>query len=107
MDTSISQTSITTSFLLSNLHCSSCVAHIKDILYALSPPPMSVSPWLASSTVIVEHNTALSGKTIQETLEKEGFDVCDVSSDDVLKLQIEAGETGYLDQFVDKWSSRN
>jgi copper chaperone CopZ len=96
---------ITTSFLLSNLHCPSCVSHIQDILSALQPPPSSISPWLASSWVIVKHDKALPVKDIQQALEEGGFDVCDVSPEDIVNHS--SGETGYLDRFIDKWSNNH
>jgi Cu+-exporting ATPase len=47
-------------------------------------------------------------REIREALEDGGFDVCDVSPDDVAgKSQIGDGEIGYLDRFLDKWSSDN
>lgn len=97
------ESDITTSFLLSNLHCPSCVSHINGILSSLQPPPSSISPWLASSWVIIKHDPALPDTDIQKALEDGGFDICDISSED--GVQPSGGETGYLDRFVDKWSN--
>lgn len=94
---------ITTSFLLSNLHCPSCVSYITDVLSTLHPPPASISPWLASSWVIVEHDKSLSVKHIQQALEDAGFGVCGVSPEDVVSHHNE--DVGYLDRFMDKWSN--
>lgn len=103
-ESSTSQEIVTTSFLLSNLHCPSCVSHIKDIFAVLQPPP-SFTPWLATSWVTVSHSKSLSVSEIRNVLEDGGFDVCDVSPDAPGELPIRHGEIGYLDRIMDKWTS--
>ncbi|PQE30440.1 hypothetical protein CJF32_00009253 [Rutstroemia sp. NJR-2017a WRK4] len=116
MDIPITQnrnrTLVTTSYLLSNLHCPSCVSHIQTILYALNPRPVSVAPSLVSSWVTVQHDRNLSTKQIREALQSEGFDVCDVTSEEnggsVAKSHIEHDpDIGYLDQFLQRWRPCN
>jgi Cu+-exporting ATPase len=94
---------VTTSFLLSNLHCPSCVSHIQDILFALSPQPISVSPSLVSSCVTVQHDKSLLAKGILEALEDAGFDVIPELSGPRKPHMEHYGEIGYLDRFIDKW----
>lgn len=69
---------ITTSFLLDNLHCPSCVTTIKNVLdddfgHAIS----WVSPNLVTSLVIVEHEDSekASVAAMAETLQKSGFEI--------------------------------
>ena len=100
-------TLITSSFLLSNLHCPSCVSHIQDILFALNPRPISVSPSLVSSWVTVEHDESLPERDIREALEAAGFDVLPEVSDPGKSYMGYDGEIGYLDRFIDKWRSDN
>ncbi|CAD6446208.1 dd2ba4ab-4f8b-4671-9253-31a5f13eb98d-CDS [Sclerotinia trifoliorum] len=102
-------TLITTSYLLSNLHCPSCVSNIKKSLYALCPQPKEVIPSLMSSWVTVRHQKDLSTKAIRGALQSAGFDVCDVTSEEdgsVTRSHIQHDtDTGYLDQVLQKWSA--
>jgi Cu+-exporting ATPase len=107
--------SVTTSFLLSNIHCPSCVSHIEDALYALSPRPQSVSPSIVSSWVTVRHMPELSVSALRKALEAAGFDISDVASDVTLYDNEDATPTprraddsdGLLDQIVASWKSRS
>lgn len=101
---------ITTSFLLSNLHCPSCVSHIENVLSSLDPRPQSISPSLLSSWVTVRHDKNLSERDILEALQDAGFDVCDYASDDAPSMvptghKGDRGENGYLDRFLNKLTS--
>ncbi|APA08708.1 hypothetical protein sscle_04g034780 [Sclerotinia sclerotiorum 1980 UF-70] len=102
-------TLITTSYLLSNLHCPSCVSNIQKSLYALCPRPKEVIPSLMSSWVTVRHQKDLSTKAIRKALQSAGFDVCDVTSEEdgsVARSHIQHDtDTGYLDQVLQKWSA--
>jgi copper chaperone CopZ len=102
---------VTSSFLLSNMHCPSCVSHIQDTLYELNPRPLSVAPSLVSSVVTVEHDKSLSVRNIYDALESAGFGICDVTAGPG-NGQIAVspsyanpnGEIGYLDLFFQKLS---
>ncbi|OWP01612.1 hypothetical protein B2J93_2128 [Marssonina coronariae] len=100
---------ITSSFILSNLHCPSCVSYIKDTLFALDPSPSSVSPSLVSSVVTVEHDPHLSSSAIQDALRDAGFDIFEVAPEDShprgLSQTSLDGAEGYLDRILDKLSS--
>lgn len=96
-------THVTTSFLLSNLHCPSCVAHIQGTLFSLDPRPASVSPSLVSSWVTVAHDRSLSKQDMQDALESAGFDVCSTTPDPSGKPHLGLdSEIGYLDRFLDR-----
>jgi len=95
---------VTTSFLLSNLHCPSCVSHIKDTLFSLDPAPIAVSPSLLSSWVTIHHDHSLSTQDIEDALENAGFDICDVTAEHVTggspqHMSLD-GENGYLGRFI-------
>ncbi|KAF7925122.1 uncharacterized protein EAE98_007210 [Botrytis deweyae] len=100
---------ITTSYLLSNLHCPSCVSNIQKSLYALSPRPKDVTPSLMSSWVTVQHDKSLSTEVIRKALQSAGFEVCDVTSEEygsLARSHIQHDtDTGYLDQVLQKWSA--
>jgi heavy metal translocating P-type ATPase len=96
---------VTTSVLLSNLHCASCVTYIHEVLSTLHPCPISISPSLVSSWVTVQHNQDLSPRDITEALEDAGFEVCGVTPDDTVGMAHTQyhGQIGYLDRFLDKY----
>jgi Cu+-exporting ATPase len=100
---------ITTSFLLSNLHCPSCVSHIEDTLFSLHPRPVAVSPSLVTSVVTVKHLPSLSVHDIQDALEFSGFEISDVAPRSAGSRTIVGatragadGNLGYLDRFLHK-----
>ena len=100
----------TTSFLLSNLHCPSCVFHIKDTLSHLVAQPSSVSPSLVTSWVTVDHEISLPIWKIQNALEEAGFQVSDIATNTKQPTTIttrKAHKTGnsnigYLDRFISR-----
>ncbi|KAI9054245.1 hypothetical protein LZ554_001413 [Drepanopeziza brunnea f. sp. 'monogermtubi'] len=100
---------VISSFILSNLHCPSCVSTIKNTLYALDPSPFSVSPSLVSSVVTVEHSEALPATEIQEALENAGFEIYDAAGAPILALGTShmgsEEKVGYLDRIIDRFSS--
>lgn len=99
-----SHAAVTTSYLLDNLHCPSCVALIKSQLHkAYGDRVMWVSPNLVTSIVTVEHEDTkfASVRSMRKTLEDVGFQVCAVDTtatmaDDLVYLnQPELGETSH------------
>lgn len=104
----MSQTITVSSFLLSNLHCPSCVSYIQDTLYNLDPRPSSVSPSLVSSVVTVTHDIALSIQDIQDALENAGFEVIYGGGSTSASHQADVDEEiGYLDRFLSKAKSNS
>lgn len=74
-----------TSFLLSNLHCPSCVANIENALYALSPKPLNVSPSIVTSWVTVRHPIDLDICSIKHALNEAGFGICSVTENGIAR----------------------
>ncbi|KAG0709615.1 heavy metal translocatin [Suillus ampliporus] len=71
-----SQTHVTT-IPISNLHCSSCVRTINEVLFSLSPPPTRVDVSIIHQSVTVGHVLTTPRHTIQSMLEDAGFDISD------------------------------
>ncbi|KAG6036661.1 hypothetical protein E4U41_005569 [Claviceps citrina] len=74
---------ITTSYLVGNLHCPTCVAVIKNALEHEYGDRVSwVSPNVVTSVVTVEHQDAGAGfiHDMGKTLEDAGFEICAVDT---------------------------
>ncbi|PNY18615.1 copper-transporting ATPase HMA5 [Tolypocladium capitatum] len=74
---------VTTSFLLGNLHCPSCVALIKRLLHGeFGDEVLWVSPNVVTSVVTVEHEGASAEcvRSMARTLEDVGFEICGVDT---------------------------
>ncbi|KAK3939058.1 copper-exporting ATPase [Diplogelasinospora grovesii] len=81
---------VTTSFLLANLHCPTCVSTIKGVLQESCAGHVRwVSPNVVTSVVTVEHDPAASIREMHKALEESGFEVCGVTTS--------AGEVSDLD----------
>lgn len=105
----------TVKFLISNVHCSSCVSTIEDTLFALSPRPCSVDTSVVSRTVTVRHHVSLHVSELSEALEKAGFEIFDVIEDSnsgILASKSTQGENnlieedGWIDRAVERWTRR-
>ncbi|OAA65427.1 copper resistance-associated p-type ATPase [Niveomyces insectorum RCEF 264] len=78
---SLGQQAVTTSFLLSNLHCPSCVSTIREVLQeACTDHIRWVSPNIVTSVVTVEHDPAALLSDMTAALTDAGFDICGVTS---------------------------
>ncbi|SPO04888.1 related to CCC2 - P-type ATPase involved in export of Cu++ from the cytosol into intracellular, s [Cephalotrichum gorgonifer] len=76
-------THVTTSYLLGNLHCPSCVSSIKHVLReTCDPDVLWVSPNIVTSVVTVEHRPTerASVLNMKKALEDAGFEVEAVAS---------------------------
>lgn len=94
---------VTTSYLLENLHCPSCVALIKSQLQeTYGDQVVWVSPNLVTSIVTVDHydNRIASVSSMKRTLEEFGFQVCavDTTSTTIEADSFPAGESSTPDQ---------
>ncbi|KAM5346518.1 hypothetical protein ACJ41O_009523 [Fusarium nematophilum] len=111
---------VTTSYLLGNLHCPSCVTLIRSLLQeAYGDNVLWVSPNLVTSVVTVEHrdNGSASVRSMEKTLQDVGFEVCGVnttasSANDLFRTsQVDLGESSqaaeqprwWLDSFFQLW----
>ncbi|KAK6713853.1 hypothetical protein SNK04_004817 [Fusarium graminearum] len=112
-------TVVTTSFLLGNLHCPTCVTLIRSLLHdTFGDCVLWVSPNLVTSVVAIEHKDSsfASVGSMQTVLQDAGFDVCGVnttanSANDLHRIsQIHGGSSrdaehsdGWLDSFFQFW----
>jgi len=72
----------TTSFLLANLHCPTCVSTIKAALQESCSGQINwVSPNVVTSVVTVEHHPAASRAEMRQALEESGFEVRSETTD--------------------------
>ncbi|KAI0204530.1 heavy metal translocating P-type ATPase [Astrocystis sublimbata] len=69
-----------TTFLVTNLHCPTCVSCIKDALRGLHGVRW-VSPNIITSCVTIEHNAGIPISQMASILEKAGFEVSSASSE--------------------------
>jgi len=70
---------ITTTLVISNLHCSSCTTTIRLLLAPLTPPPFSISTNIITHEVIVEHVAELNANEILRVLLEAEFEVDSIS----------------------------
>ncbi|KUI70053.1 Copper-exporting P-type ATPase A [Cytospora mali] len=72
---------VLTSYLVSNLHCPTCVSAIKHQLNEEFPDKVRwVSPNIVTSVVTVEHDPSINIKEMADVLEDAGYEVSGVSS---------------------------
>lgn len=105
----------TTTFLLSNLHCASCVSHIEEVLFRLVPKPSSVDTSIVSHTVTVRHHLSLPELTLSKALDDAGFEICNVDRDAEIGFNTDNGtpnesalaeQDGWIDRAAAIWSRR-
>ena len=103
----------TTAFLLSNLHCASCVSNIEEALF---PKPSSVDSSIVSQTVTVCHHPSLPESTLSKALDDAGFEIYDVVRDAETRFNTNDGspnesalteQDGWIDRAVEVWSRRH
>lgn len=99
-----SQTHVTT-VLVFNLHCSSCVSTINELLFSLSPPPTRVDISIVHQSVTVGHAISIPKYTIQSMLEDAGFDVSDLASEQRLSQQMSSTHSGKRQKHIQQCSS--
>ncbi|KAI1789550.1 hypothetical protein LXA43DRAFT_859517, partial [Ganoderma leucocontextum] len=75
---------ITTTILVSNLHCGSCVKTIQDALALLSPPPSSVDVSIVTQSVTVHHPRALTPPMLKAAIDEAGYDILATPSEETL-----------------------
>lgn len=72
---------VSTSFLLDNLHCPTCVSTIKQALHQSCGTLVKwVSPNVVTSVVTVEHAPGASLERMRRALEDSGFEVCAIAT---------------------------
>lgn len=101
-----------TTFVISNLHCQSCILNIEDALFGLHPRPSLVSHSTVSQSVTICHHPSLLASTISKSLDVAGFEIDSVIQDPT--ADADEGDTysdernlqqqnGLLERIVKKW----
>ena len=88
----------TTTFVIPNLHCNSCVLQIERVLYGLQPRPFNISHSIIAHTVNVTHPSDLSTDAVAQALDDAGFDVYDDS-------RLSRRVSGAFEKAVQSWRS--
>lgn len=90
------QQAVTTTFLIPNLHCPTCVTTIASSLALLRPKPFDISTSILAHSVTVCHDPHLSVSTITKALQDEAFEVHSMGQSvgedhDIADLDLEKG----------------
>lgn len=83
---------ISTSILISNLHCSSCSITIRQVLTALSPPPLSIYTNILTHEVTIIHPAGLPTSEVLRALLEAEFKIDSFTSGNSSEL---SGSGGY------------
>jgi Cu+-exporting ATPase len=75
---------VTTTLLINNIHCVSCLTYIDEILGKLHPPPVSSAANYVSHEVTIIHSLDLSPSVISRTLMDAAFEIHSVRTEDSL-----------------------
>ncbi|KAI9663416.1 MAG: hypothetical protein M1829_006108 [Trizodia sp. TS-e1964] len=81
---------LTTTVLVNNIHCSSCVSYVQHVLSLLHPAPLSVTTSVLTHKVTISHESQLSAKEICTALLNSGFEVHGAIVEDAGKREIES-----------------
>ncbi|KAK6002725.1 hypothetical protein QM012_001475 [Aureobasidium pullulans] len=105
-------TTTTTTFFISNLHCPSCITSIQFCLEDLSIQASTISHSIIQHSVTIRHDPSISHTTITSSLEKAGFEVYSVAPanrEPTFRLR-QSEDTGIhedwgLEQAVQRWKT--
>jgi P-type Cu+ transporter len=64
-----------TSILINNLHCSSCISHIKELLEPFDSQIIDMAPNILNHEVVIRHSTDLFASRIYEKLQDGEFEL--------------------------------
>src|SRR2546423_4079523 len=73
---------VTTTVLINNLHCASCLSYIQEVLSTLQPPPLSTTANYVSHEVTIIHFPGHSASHIVRALSDAAFQVQSVQTKD-------------------------
>lgn len=100
----------TTTILVNNIHCASCVSYIQDVFASFGPAVRRVEVSILSHEVHILHDNLLSASNICRALLGAAFEVCSATTVDAAGAKIQelsfAKETdGWLERVVNRWTS--
>lgn len=73
---------VTTTILINNIHCASCLSYIQEVLSTLQPAPLSISANYVSHEVTIVHSPKHSANDIFRALSVAAFEVQSVRTED-------------------------
>lgn len=79
---SLSMDQVTTTLLINNIHCASCLSYIQEVLSTLKPAPLSITANYVSHEVVIIHFAEQSANNISQALSDAAFEVQSVRTED-------------------------
>jgi Cu+-exporting ATPase len=73
---------VTTTVLINNVHCASCLSYIQEVLSTLHPVPLSITANYVSHEVTIVHSPEHSANDISRALSDAAFEVQSVRTED-------------------------
>jgi len=73
---------VTTTLLINNIHCTSCLSYIQEVLSALQLTPLSITANYVSHEVTITHFPEHSANDISQALSDAAFEVQSVRTED-------------------------
>ena len=73
---------VTTTVLINNIHCASCLSYIQEVLSTLQPAPLSTTANYVSHEIAIVHSPEHSAHNISRALSDAAFEVQSVRTED-------------------------
>jgi P-type Cu+ transporter len=73
---------VTTTVLINNVHCASCLSYIQEVLSTLHPAPLSITANYVSHEVTIVHSPEHSANDISRALSDAAFEIQSVRTED-------------------------
>ncbi|KFY03579.1 hypothetical protein V490_00129 [Pseudogymnoascus sp. VKM F-3557] len=89
---------VTTTVLINNIHCASCLSYIQEVLSALQPAPLSTTANYVSHEVAIIHFPEHSAGDISRALSEAAFEVQSVRTEDEFGHTIYEQDVVQVDQ---------
>lgn len=105
-----SDRSRTTTILVNNIHCASCVSYIEDVFASFGPAVRRVEVSMLSHEVRILHDNLLSASQICRALLEAAFEVCSATTVDATGAKIQElvfakENNGWLERAMNRWTS--
>lgn len=105
-----SELSRTTTILVNNIHCASCVSYIEDVFASFGPAVRRVEVSMLSHEVRILHDSLLSASQTCRALLGAAFEVCSATTVDatgakIQELSFAKENNGWLERAMNRWTS--
>lgn len=100
----------TTTILVNNIHCASCVSHVEDVFTSFDPAVRRVEVSILSHEVRILHDNLVSASQICRVLLGAAFEVCSATTVDstgtkIQELSFAKESNGWLERAMNRWST--